>query len=312
MIARSPYSRPVGAAFQTWASRVMDVILHLGAHCTAATSLQDYLRRHSDILKTERTGYVGPAAGPDQTGAKGSPLAALETATGDVDRIIASDTNMIGAVGDNIRQGTLYPDIKARLARVGAALDGRAITVLFSIRNLETYWCAALAQHVGRGRAVPDSAALDQIAKSRRGWRDVITDMAEALPQARICVLPFEQYAGRPEVFLAQGAGISAPFDHERKWLNRTPRLPELRRVLRHGGGLPFGMGRWNPFALDGYAALRELHADDMMWLTAGADGAAILTEDCERDRVGHTPPPGKIEKGQSDELEERQLARPG
>ena len=45
-------------------------------------------------------------------------------------------------------------------------------------------------------------------------------------------------------------------------------------------------------------AALREACSDDMLWLTAGAEGLATLTEDRTGSRAGHTPPPGAQSKG--------------
>jgi hypothetical protein len=72
---------------------------------------------------------------------------------------------------------------------------------------------------------------------------------------------------------------------------------------------LPYGMGRWNPFAPDQTAALREVYEDDIMWLAAGADGLARLAEDRSRTRAGTTLPPTAKMEGQSYEQEQRPVA---
>lgn len=230
-------------------------------------------------------------------------------------RIVISDADMLGTIGDNIAQRSLYPAAGAQLKRAVAALDGEISTVLINIRSLELYWRSALAQGISQGLEVPQRDVLAQIAQGARGWRDVVTDVSDALPGTAIAVLPFEKFMGRSDMILARGAGMDVPFDTERPWLNRMPSLPDLRRVLNDRGApptdLPFGMGRWNPFTNEEHAALREMYADDLMWLTAGADGRATLIEDRQPERAGSTLPRATQNKGQQDELDKRRMARP-
>lgn len=327
---------PAGAALKKWTTRVMDVILHLGAHRTATTSFQYYMQRHAIPLAEQGVGYWGPQrsrrgvfsgtlpSGIDPTQDDAvftdvrSPIDQyLEQAQQrGVQSLIVSDENMIGDLRGNISAKRLYADAGARMATFAKAFDGCISAMVLSPRSLETYWSSVLGHGIALGHDVPDRADLRDIAMHARGWRDVISDIAQAVPGVPLRILPFERFMGQPDVFLARGAQLDAPFDTQRAWLNRAPTLPDLRRILKEKGGapveLPFGMGRWNPFTNEENAALRERHADDIMWLTAGADGIATLTEDSLQDRAGSTPPFGGIEKGLSNELEERQLARPG
>ena len=325
--------RPTVAAFLQWIKLAMDVILHLGAHRTATTSFQEYMRQHKELLAQQGVGFWGPQrtrrglhAGivPPAQACVDDEVSASRRISDHLDRaqqrgvrqLIVSDENMIGTVRDNIRQGALYPQIAARLARFAAAYEGRIASVIFSPRSLDLYWCSALSYGVGRGVAVPERAALRSIAMGRRGWRDVIADIARTIPDAALCVVPFERYGARPHRLLADALGVDAPKSSAPIRLNPAPQLPELRRLMtearRAPADLPFGMGRWNPFANDEHAALRELYADDMMWLTSGADGLATLTKDRQRDEAGSTLPPVTYRKGRCDELEKRKLARPG
>jgi len=48
------------------------------------------------------------------------------------------------------------------------------------------------------------------------------------------------------------------------------------------------GLGHWQPFTKDQTAALRETYADDLFWLTAGADGLATPDRELNRHKNQH------------------------
>jgi hypothetical protein len=229
--------------------------------------------------------------------------------------LVISDANILGSLDEMLTARMLYPDAGPRVSRAAEILQGRISGIMLSIRALDRFWCSALPAAVAQGASVPDRASLGVLARASRGWREVIDDVAQAMPGVPLRVSPFEVFAGRPDALLTTGAGINAPVDTQRVCRGRAPALPDLRRVLNDRGeapgALPFGMGQWNPFTNEEHAILREKHADDMMWLTSGAEGKAILTEDDLRDRTGPTPSARVLGKGQSDELEERRVARP-
>ncbi|WP_227270552.1 hypothetical protein [Roseobacter weihaiensis] len=335
MHAYSPISLPTGAALEKWATRVMDVILHIGAHRTGTASFQAYMRSQSEALTARKIGFWGPKRtrrclydglvdqnvqidGGTMTDAGQQRMQRhlSQLARQGIETLVVSDADMMGTVRSNLSSGRLYADAGPRIARLMRAFEGHVTSVVLSIRSLELYWCSALAHGVSCGHPVPERSALRELALAPRGWRDVIADVAAAAPQARISVHPFEAYRGQPELFAARAVEIDAPRSAQRYCLNRSPQLPDLRRAVAgqgvDGAELPFGMGRWNPFTTEEHAALRELYADDMMWLTAGAEGLATLIEESHQSRAGKTQPSVTHRKGQFDELEERHMARPG
>jgi hypothetical protein len=277
----------------------MDVILHIGAHRCATTTFQDYMRKNADRLGPQGIGFWGPRLTRDGLfrGLTPGPqinfgrdlharalgrvrLRCLRAKAGGLSRLIVSDENMLGTIRQNLRIADLYGGAGERIARYGEAFEGRIGAVALNIRGLDRYWGSAVAYSLSRGRGMPRPGLLDRIAASRRSWRDVITDIACALPDVPILVLPFETYAGRPEAQLAALTGRPAPVEHARGWLNAAPRLPELRRLPGiDPADLPEGDGRWYPLHPDQAAALRERYADDMMWLGMGADGLATLVQ---------------------------------
>ncbi|MGB7242347.1 MAG: hypothetical protein WBC93_09715 [Sulfitobacter sp.] len=334
MITPTLRRQPGGAALMQVIGFFMDIILHIGAHRTGTTTFQDYLRRHRAFFfdakiailtppHTRRSLFVGLSPASE---AKTRPHA-IERAQGRIrlqmallraqgfKTLIISEENMIGSVRANLRAMALYPDIGARMSRIAAAFDGQISRILISPRAQDSYWSSALSYGVARGHHVLDDDARNRLVHTPRGWREVITDVASAVPATDIKVLPFETFAGHPDAVLRLGAGLDAPADGSCSRLNPTPDLPALRAVLADRGerldSLPKGMGRWQPFNEIDTAILRENYADDMMWLTAGADSLATLTQGTAPVRAGKTLPLGVQRQGHQNDRQERHLARP-
>jgi len=312
----------------------MDVVLHIGAHLCATTSFQDYLHRNRVRLTAAgcavwgpRRGWSGMRAGLlPEAGSAPRSEAAREAeqriranlagcAAAGVRHLIVSDPEMMGAPRVNLRLGGLYCGLGERVARMARAFDGHPIRLAMNIRSFDSYWAAAMAQAVTRGAGLPGAGMLARLAEGRRSWRDVIEEVAGALPGVELLVLPYETFGGRPEAQLEAITGIRTPRTHARGWLNATPRLPELRAWLppAEAALLPPGNGRWQPFTRDQAAALRETYADDLMWIVGGAGGLARLAEDPDRKQTaGATPPQMVVIRGRRDDEEDRRLAGAG
>lgn len=325
-----PNPRPARLAGQK--GEAMDVILHLGAHRCATTTFQHYMRQNAARLSRDGIGFWGPhrtrtglfrgilpgpsiATGrdPRRRAVGRVRLNLTRSALSGTRRLLVSEENMLGSMRENLRQAALYPSAGERLVRYGQAFDGQVTDVLLNIRSQDLWWASALGYGLARGFGLPSQVALDWIAGNPRGWRDVITDVACALPGARIWVLPFEIFAGRPEAQLATVTGRPAPREHSRERLNPTPDLTALRGLLPPAlaAQLPKGEGRWTPFTPDQAAALREAYADDLMWLAAGADGLAWLVDDLNKKSAGQTPPTPDLTRGKRND-QDRRLAGAG
>ena len=100
------------------------------------------------------------------------------------------------------------------------------------------------------------------------------------------------------------------------RWLNRSPGARSLRGTLAEQGSdptaLPDTFGRWQPFTPEQSARLRENYADDLHWLTAGADGLATLTEDPTRQRAGTSLPAGHMTRGHNYDNGQGHMAQSG
>lgn len=291
----------------------MDVTLHLGAHRCASTSFQFYLRKNADRLAAQGVGVWGAAqtrkglftgvfpqpgliSAARQLGrARGRVALALDKAAqGGATRLLISDENMIGTPRRNLRDMRLYSGIGERMARFADVLGGQVGRVVLSIRAQDACWTSSLAFSVARGGSIPTPVELDHMASGPRSWRDVIIDLACALPDVDIIVMPHEIYASLPEHKLAVmlGNGV-VPRTHAREWLNRAPDLGQLRRAVvqqgRSPAALPQGDGPWRPFSAPQLARMGQSYSDDLSWLRAGADGLATVIEETDLARAGQT-----------------------
>ena len=315
----------------------MEITLHLGAHRCATTSFQWYMHKNGARLAALGIAYWGPqqmrmgllagvfpSPGPvpaakQAARARGRIALALAKAEeAGIQHLIISDENMIGAPRRNLRDMRLYPGIGERMARYCDALGGRAMRAVLSVRAQDAWWASNIAFSVARGAKLPSRMQLAHIAASPRNWRDAITDLSCALPQAQLMVMPHEVFASVPERRLALMLNCAdMPRAHAREWLNRSPSLPTLRAALMDRGSnpelLPQGDGLWQPFAREECAALREAYADDLYWLRAGADGLATLIEEYGQGQAGQTPPVIIQTRGREHDQEgARRLAQAG
>ncbi|MEL7258107.1 MAG: hypothetical protein AAFN80_09740 [Pseudomonadota bacterium] len=311
----------------------MEIRLHLGAHRTANTSFQHYLSENAEVLR--KSGLI--VWGPNQTRGglltgvvpvegRQSPAEQLrraksrialnlaEAAATGAKMVLVTDENMIGAARRNLRDERLYAAIGERMARFYEVFDGRIASVSLSIRSQDTYWASSLAFAVARGHRLPSARILRHLSRNTRTWRDVITDLACALPDVAINVLPYETFGGLPEARLKAVTGLTdVPRRAARECLNRSPELPVLRKIIDERGGdsglLPDGTGRWHPFDTEQVSALREAYADDFFWLRAGAEGLATLTEETWPDRKRFEPHGAEMTRGRHHGKENRRLA---
>ncbi|MFZ5962755.1 hypothetical protein ACOXXX_07360 [Thalassococcus sp. BH17M4-6] len=313
----------------------MDIILHLGAHRCASTSFQTYMRQSGAALAGQGIGFWGPhrtrrglfhdlADQPSNSrrGRRAAGRVALScaaTARRGAAVLLVSDENMIGTPRGNLRAGCLYPQIGERMARFHNAFGQGPRRAMLQIRSLDSYWASLLAYLLPRGAPCPGTATLAMLATAPRSWRQVITELACAMPGTDLVVTPFERFAARPDRLLHSATGLlyapTPPADGP--WCNRAPDVSALAEVMAARGEDPARLGtrsgRWMPFSPREALQLRNAYADDLNWLRAGADGLARYIEETDPDKTRITWPPGLLTRGRNaDDIENPRVARSG
>lgn len=274
----------------------MHVALHPGAHRTATTSFQAYLRANRRALTRRGLGFWAPwktRGGLIASGAAGLQTARARSAAEGTQTLVISEENIIGTMRACLRARSLYPDAAPRVARLAAELGG-VDRIVLQIRPQADWWASVLAYLSTRGVAPPDGG-LPGIAASARGWRHVIGDIAGACPGVDIRVTRFDAFADAPHALLTALTDASD-----------LPTAPPGAYRLNSAQELT-GAARPDPFTAEQNAALAEAWQDDLFWLAAGAGGHATLTEAAE---TGHTPAAARHERGHDHEQTARRLAR--
>ena len=275
----------------------MRIVLHLGAHRTATTTLQHVLGDSQPALHRAGLVFWGPkrlraglfdglyddgAVLPARKAGRAAGRIALnltQAALAGAGTLLVSEENMLGTMRQITLAQRLYPDTGARVARFAEAFDGHDLTLGLSIRCYDAFWASALGWRLPRGGPLPRPALCDRLVTQPRRWRHVIADLAQAVPQAHIAVWTHEAMAGRPGDLLAALTGCRVALKGADRWCNAGARLADLRAYLDDIGADPAlargSAGRFMPFDLHQRAALRAQYAEDLTWLAQGAGGLA-------------------------------------
>lgn len=193
----------------------MKLLLHLGAHRTGTTALQNSLQRRPRILRDAGIAFWGPrtmrrgkrkAYIPGVAGASAArredlaPVVAefatafeKEQAAG-MSTLLVSDENILGAMRDNYRGATLYADARARLMALAGLLPGPPARIFLCVRDYADY-AVSIHAHLATRMAVGDfDTDRLQHMGDRHGWRSVVGDIRSVFPDARISLW---RYVGR-------------------------------------------------------------------------------------------------------------------
>ncbi|WP_420584560.1 hypothetical protein [Ruegeria sp.] len=256
----------------------MDITVHFGAHRCATSSFQDYLQRNASALSQQGVAVW------DRTALGEMDLHGLRSMTPDtyralqhgldrcqdqgINHLLITEENFLGMMPENFSKGELYPSAGSRALLVSEAFGGRVTQIALNIRALNTYWTSIAGYAVRNKKRFGESMRWAKIAQHPRSWRDVITDLNAAFPNVPLLVLPFEEFAGRPDLQLASVLGSSVPTDSVDMWINKDGNE-----------------------AIQGPNSVQDMQlmmkfADDLSWLESGADGLArlCLRQETERD----------------------------
>ena len=188
----------------------MELALHIGAHRTGTTSLQQGLRKAAEALAAAGVTVWGPdqmrvpgrhhharnlrRAGTDPEAARAAAGARAEVAAaqaalmrGGCKRLVVTEENLLGTMEGNLASAALYPHAASNLAAARDLLGRVPGEVVLAVRDYAGYWTSAYAQCVLMREMPPfDAPAL---TAAPRGWPEVVADVAAVFPEAWLTVL---------------------------------------------------------------------------------------------------------------------------
>ncbi|PPB80315.1 hypothetical protein LV82_02190 [Albidovulum inexpectatum] len=193
----------------------MQLTLHIGAHRTGSTALQQLCRRRRDWLRGYGIAFWGPrtmragrrrdfvprvarGGGP---GARRPDLAgvvhemhvafAAEAESG-IDHILVSEENLLGAMAETYADGTLYWDARDWLAATAELFPVQPDQIFLCIRDYASLAVSIYSHLICRKPMGPfDDQRMMRLGQSR-GWVDVVRDIHTVFPDSRIVVWQYD------------------------------------------------------------------------------------------------------------------------
>lgn len=298
--------------------RVLDVILHVGAHRTGTTTLQQTLHHNHQRLKAHKVEYWAPQMiraglfdGLIKAADRVSPqvIAQARTANQRIARdlhrldaagtrtLIVSEENMLGSIPASVTTERLYPDAARRVARLRPAFARHCTRIGLAIRSYDQLWTSMISFTVKRSGRVPDADQRAGLVAQPRRWRDIIRELRVVFPRAEILVWPFEGMVDAPHDVIARmtGRDLALPLEPVEVVHNPAPDIHALRAAVEAGscaGHLArlaeWNSGRWMPFTEPQRTKMRADYAEDIAWLRSNP-GPAIRYIESPEDIAGPT-----------------------
>ena len=293
---------------------IMDILLHIGAHRTGTSSLQMGIGKNRQMLKKMGITYWGPSM--IRKGLFAGMFRPPNTLDGDENvkianqsksninskiqnlsergqtKLLISEENIMGSMKTNLREAELYPNLFMRLAHFSSLFGSNCAKIGISLRAYDEYWASSIAFSITHGYHFPSKDELTRLVNQTRSWRDIVVEVSEVFPNAKILVWDFNSLAGKNEEIVKLLTGVKLeseflPLDNVRH--NASPRLSKLKEILMDRGDfitankIPDHNSTYQPFTAVQIDHLKSKFQADLDWLKDGADGVAHFIRD-EKD----------------------------
>lgn len=264
------------------------IVLHVGAHRTGTTLFQEYLRQRSEaaqhlgiffrgikVTREELLRDVIYRDYPKPSPSTSDTTAALrEHLSCKNRRVLVSDENIIGTMENNFLKGALYPNPVEHISRISTLLPSFD-TLYISVRTYSDWWMSAFAHLVENDHIVFHRGTFDEVFENKRGWFEVVQEIGEAYPMAKIIVREFGYQTDNPKRQLREVTGWRdlSEKPNVRKRANPSLEAPDLERRLRERGLLlladsfrsgqglgPFSLNKREQFHLRYLEDLKKIH----------------------------------------------------
>lgn len=258
--------------------------LHLGAHKTATTHIQQTLNAMRDTLSNGGVDFCYyqdlrtngfPSHFRTGTASAKRMKGRLDLLRSGQPCVLVSDENWIGGMGDALAPDP-YPDLRDKLRGIAPLYEGRVEGVFFAIRNmadcLPSAYAEALRFHT---KFVGFERYLRARMRAGGSWVGVIERLRAAFPGIPITVWRYEDYRGNAHSLLNTLTGLDLPAPPDLREPART-RSPSASAIAAIETLSRKAQDRWR-YMEDVQRALaadtdtdkyRPLSPEDMAWFT--------------------------------------------
>lgn len=274
--------------------------IHLGAHKTATTHLQETLTAVRPALAARGLDYIPNPLVRERKLARTlwtrRPLArlplvgpmhmrdAIETVVTPLrlgpDTVVLSEENILG-IPDQILEQPFYPQAAQSVGRL-ASLAGRAKLVLFlSIRGYDTLLPSAYAESLKFRPPRPGGFDTRRLLAETPSWYDLVAQIHRAAPGVPLRIWRQEDYRANAQAIMSEVCGLDLgplPDISDPSW-TRSPTAEGIHAAEALPTGLTMaerrervgeiyaaaGGERFRPFAEEERSALRARYAADLV-----------------------------------------------
>lgn len=196
----------------------MSLTIHVGAHKTASTHLQQTLRGliprmlsagiHYSDVQHWRGGVTRLAAslgdGPQLARLRGRLRWRLDATAATWPEVLISEENILGSLRRDGLMGAgnvIYPDARRRMARLCGMLRHRPATVCLAVREPCDFLTSAFSMQVTGGHELMLADYLGDFEPAGLSWTDLARRLLAVRGVARLVVWRYEDYAAvRPQL----------------------------------------------------------------------------------------------------------------
>ncbi len=178
------------------------IILHLGLHKTATTSLQDFLAGNIPALLRHGVRYIPlqrmrtditPLFWAIDKGRR-NKLAEFIDAV-EQDTLLLSDENMIGVPGELI-QGGVYPYARNRVLSFCEDMKDRQITIFLTLREPQWFLTSMYSEYLRHNDFIPFEAFIAALDCTNFSYRKAFGWLEQLPANVRVKAIPFESAHG--------------------------------------------------------------------------------------------------------------------
>lgn len=227
------------------------IYLHLGVHKTATTYIQDLFELNQGRIASAGRAYWtrGQFRPLFQWGLRAGDISGRRRAVKwllkpRVERAfvkeiqallgvsmpsIISEENVIGRVADSL-EGKSYIHARTRLNFLSKIIGGREVEIWLCLRDYAGFLSSQYAEALRQGYDVQIAqfVAANRVADGR--WRDLVSDIHQVFPQARIVVWRYEDFAQHKSEIVERLAGL--PLDAMRPLVATEVRPSPSRQAV--------------------------------------------------------------------------------
>jgi hypothetical protein len=176
-------------------------VLHIGAHKTATTYMQQKLAINIEALATRGIHYDPldilrknfTSALQNNPRANWEFVENLRGRTKQQD-VLISEENISGVPGDLVRHGVYYANISDRLKTIINMLDIDTPEIYIGLREYSSFMVSMYSEYIRHREFIRFVDYFELYDKSGFSWVKVISDIIDAVPRAKVHIWDFSKF----------------------------------------------------------------------------------------------------------------------